>query len=106
MQMRAEKSEERHIICVVRSKPSHRDEVEKLLLELVDPARLEAGCLYYNLYQQSDEPDTFYIVDGWTSEGAVASHVEHPNVSRVVDRLLPLLEAPLQITTSNRVSDH
>ncbi|MEU6226872.1 hypothetical protein [Streptomyces sp. NPDC047042] len=33
------KSAERHIICA------------------------EAGCLYYDLYQQSDEPDTFYIVD-------------------------------------------
>ena len=104
--MIAEKSQERHIICVVRSKPSHRDKVEKLLLELVEPARPEAGCLYYHLYQQSDEPDIFYIIDGWASEGAVASHVEHPNVSRVVDQLLPLLAAPLQITTSTRVSDH
>jgi quinol monooxygenase YgiN len=96
---------ERHIICEVRSRAAHRERVKELLLELVVPARLEAGCLYYDLYQQSDEPDAFYIVDGWVSADAVAIHGEHPNVVRVVDQLLPLLERPLKVTTSTRVSD-
>ncbi|MET7464399.1 putative quinol monooxygenase [Nonomuraea sp. NPDC005501] len=99
------KSAERHIICEVRGKAAHRARVEKLLLELVGPARAEAGCLYYDLYQQSDEPDTFYIVDGWASPEAVAEHAEHPNVTKVVEQLLPLLAVPLKVTTSNRVSD-
>jgi quinol monooxygenase YgiN len=86
------KSEERHIICVVRSKPENREKVKELLLELVRPARREEGCLYYDLYQQVDEPNTFYIIDGWASEEAVAAHTMHPNVSRVVAQLLPLLE--------------
>ncbi|MET9387004.1 putative quinol monooxygenase [Streptomyces sp. NPDC002928] len=99
------KSAERHIICEVRGKTAHRARVEELLLELVGPARAEAGCLYYDLYQQSDKPDTFYIIDGWTSAEAVAEHAEHPNVTKVVEQLLPLLEVPLKVTTSNRVSD-
>ncbi|MEU2007135.1 putative quinol monooxygenase [Rhodococcus sp. NPDC019627] len=103
--MKTAKSEERHIICEVRSKSPHREKVEELLLDLVGPAREEAGCLYYDLYQQSDEPDTFYIVDGWASAEAIAEHAEHPNVTRIVEQLLPLLEAPLKVTTSNRVSD-
>jgi quinol monooxygenase YgiN len=103
--MQAVKSEERHIICVVRSKAPNREKVKEFLLELVEPARLEEGCLYYDLYQQINEPDTFYIIDGWASEEAVAAHAAHPNVSRVVDQLLPLLESPLMVTTSNRVSE-
>lgn len=69
------------------------------------PARAEAGCLYYDLYQQSDEPDTFYVVDGWASPEAVAEHAEHPNVTKVVEQLLPLLAVSLKVTTSHRVSD-
>lgn len=103
--MSTAKSAERHIICEVRGKAPHRARVEELLLELVGPARAEAGCLYYDLYQQSDEPDTFYIVDGWASPEAVAEHAEHPNVTKVVEQLLPLLDVPLKVTTSNRVSD-
>jgi len=97
-------SEERHIICVVRGFPSDRDRVKELLLELVGPARSEPGCLYYDVYQQRDEPDTFYIVDGWASQAAVEAHSAHPNVSRVVGQLLPLLASPLAVTTSSRVS--
>ena len=91
---------------MVRSKAPHREKVKGLLLELVGPARVEDGCLYYDLYQQSDEPDTFFIVDGWASEGAIEEHAAHPNVTRVVDQLLPLLECPLKVTTSIRVSKH
>jgi quinol monooxygenase YgiN len=103
--MRTSNSGERHIICVVRGKTSNRGKVKELLLELVGPARLEEGCLYYDVSQQSDQPDTFYIIDGWASEEAVAVHAAHPNVSRVVGQLLPLLESPLEVITSNRVSE-
>ncbi|MDX3569907.1 putative quinol monooxygenase [Streptomyces sp. ID05-47C] len=99
------KSAERHIICEVRGKATHRARVKELLLELVGPARAEVECLYYDLYQQSNEPDTFYIVDGWASPEAVAEHAEHPNVTKVVEQLLPLLAVPLKVTTSHRVSD-
>jgi hypothetical protein len=36
---------------------------------------------------------------------AVATHAEHSTVISVVERLLPLLDVPLVVTTSNRVSD-
>jgi quinol monooxygenase YgiN len=104
--MPTEKSAERHIICEVRGKPEHRDEVARLLLALVEPARDEEGCLYYDLYQQGDEPDVFYIIDGWKSDDAVAAHAVHPNVPKIVDQLLSLLAAPLKITNSLRLSDH
>ena len=99
------KSQERHIICEVRSKPLDRAKVKGLLLELVGPARVAAGCLYYDLYQQSGAPDVFYIVDGWASEEAVATHAEHSTVISVVERLLPLLDVPLIVTTNNPISD-
>jgi quinol monooxygenase YgiN len=91
--MANEKFEERHIICEVRSKSLDRAKVKGLLLELVGPARAEAGCLYYDLYQQSDVPDVFYIVDGWASDDDVATHTEQSTVTRVVERLLPLLDS-------------
>ena len=103
--MSTAKADQHHIICVVRGKAENRERVKALLLELVGPAREEKGCLYYDINQQIDEPDTFYIVDGWASDAAVVAHTAHPNVSRVVEQLLPLLASPLQVTTSRRISD-
>ena len=100
------KNDERHIICTVRGKASQRDRVRELLLELVAPARAEPGCLYYDLYQDGTDPDTHYIVDGWVSQEAIADHTAHANVTRVVEQLLPLLEVPLEVTTSVRISEN
>ena len=103
--MNTAKADQRHIICVVRGKAENRERVKALLLELVGPAREENGCLYYDINQRINQPDTFYIVDGWASDAAVAAHTAHPNVSRVVEQLLPLLASPLDVTTSSRISD-
>ena len=104
--MNSDKTDERHIICTVRSKSAHRESVRDLLLELVEPARAEPGCLYYDVYQQEKDADTFYIIDGWRSEEAIKAHSAHPNVPRVVALLEPFLEAPLTVTISKRLSDH
>jgi quinol monooxygenase YgiN len=104
--MKNSKKDERHIICTVRSQSAHRERVKALLLELVEPARLEEGCLYYDLYHDGKDEDAFYIVDGWVSEEAIASHGVHPNVARVVEQLMPLLKGPLEISTSNRLSEN
>jgi quinol monooxygenase YgiN len=98
-------SAERHIVCVVRAKAEHRERVKALLLELVAPARAEAGCLYYDLYQQADRPEVFTILDGWTSQEAIEAHTVHPNVPRITEQLLPLLASPLEVTTSLRLTD-
>ena len=95
-----------HIVCTVRSKPEHRERVKQLLLELVEPARNENGCLYYDLYQDANAPDTFILLDGWTSKEALAMHVVHPNVPRVVDQMLPLLSHPIANIYTTRVSEH
>lgn len=103
--MTTNKPAEIHIVFTVHAKPDCRERVGELLLELVGPAREEAGCLYYDLYHERDRPDTFVLLDGWASEAALASHAVHPNVTRVVDQLLPLLSSPLEHMHSRRMSD-
>ncbi|PDT50111.1 antibiotic biosynthesis monooxygenase [Sinorhizobium fredii] len=99
------KSTEQHLIVEFKSTTMNRDRVKELLLEFIGPAREETGCLYYDLYQRSDDPNTFFILDGWADEDAVAGHGKHANVLRVLEHLLPLLVSPPSIIMNNRVSD-
>jgi quinol monooxygenase YgiN len=99
------KPDEQHIICEVSCETPNREKVKELLLELVGPARLEEGCLYYDLYQKIENPNTFYILDGWVNEKAVAAHAQHPNVARVMEVLSPLLLLAPNIKLSHQVSD-
>lgn len=100
------KAAERHLISTIRSQPKHRAQVQELLLQLVDPVRGEAGCLYYNIFQQAENPDAFLIVAGWANDEAVAVHPTHPDVPGIVGRVLPLLVNPPENLYTQRVSEN
>ncbi|MBP2658800.1 MAG: Antibiotic biosynthesis monooxygenase [Firmicutes bacterium] len=103
--MQTLKSDEQHIICELCCETSNREKVKELILEFVGPARLEEGCIYYDLYQKIEDTNTFYILDGWVNEKAVAEHAQHSNVARVMEHLRPLLLYSPKITLSHRMSD-
>lgn len=99
------KSDEQHLIVEFKTTDQNRARVKELLQEFIGPARGERGCLYYDLYQRSDDLNTFFILDGWADETSVKGHGEHPNVKRILEPLLPLLVGPPTITVNNRISD-
>jgi quinol monooxygenase YgiN len=103
--MESKMSEEHHIICELRCETPNRERVRQLLLQFVEPARLEEGCLYYDLYQQIADRNTFYIIDGWTNQAAMDAHANNPHVAQVMEELGPLLVFGPSITLSTRVSD-
>ena len=94
----ARKSLERHIICELRCETADRDRVRELILMFVEPARLEDGCIYYDLHQRIDDPNTFYILDGWTNQDAMDAHAANPHVAEVMKELGPLLTFGPSIT--------
>ncbi|OBZ92060.1 antibiotic biosynthesis monooxygenase [Pararhizobium polonicum] len=103
--MVAQKSEERHIICELRCESVNRERVRELILMFVEPARMEEGCIYYDLHQKIDDPNTFFILDGWTNQDAVDAHAANPHVAEVMKDLGPLLTFGPSITLNKRVSD-
>ncbi len=102
------KAAERHLLSTIRSRPEYRQQVQELLLQLVEPVRSEAGCLYYHILQQAEDPDAFLVAAGWANDEAVAAHPTHPQVPGVVELLLPLLAGPHPIENLHirRVSDN
>lgn len=79
-------------MCEMRVQPPHRQRARALLLELVGPARSEAGNLSYEVFEDRDDPNKFDIVDGWATESSCRSHHDSVSVARVVAQLNPLLE--------------
>ena len=103
--MAANRREEVHIICELRCETANRDRVRELALMFVEPARREPGCLYYGLHQKRDEPNTFFIIDGWTDQAAVDAHSGNAHVADVMKELGPLLTFGPSLTFTSRVSD-
>ena len=103
--MKNTKSVERHIICELRCDTVNRERVRQLILQFVEPARLEDGCIYYDLHQKIDDPNTFFIIDGWSNQDAVDAHANNPHVASVMEELRPLLVFGPALTFSTRISD-
>jgi quinol monooxygenase YgiN len=103
--MQGWKSEERHIICELRCETVNRDRVKKLILQFVEPARLEEGCIYYDVHQKIDDPNTFFIIDGWKNQDAVDAHAGNPHVANLMKDLGPLLTFGPSLTFTTRISD-
>jgi quinol monooxygenase YgiN len=101
-----DKLAERHLLVTVRSQPAHRQRVQELLLELIDPVRSEPGCLYYHLFAHADDSNAFVLVAGWANDEAVAAHPTHPDVPGVLALVRPLLASPWEVLPTRRVSDN
>ncbi|MBO4312957.1 MAG: antibiotic biosynthesis monooxygenase [Desulfovibrio sp.] len=99
------KEAERHIVCELACEARNRERVLELVLRFVEPARREEGCLYYNVYEDTERPCTFYIVDGWKDDKAVRRHANHPLVAELMQELGPLLSFGPKLAVNRRVSD-
>lgn len=103
--MTTTKQDEVHILCELRCAPADIERVRDLALRFVGPARAEPGCLYYDLHQKLDAPDTFFIIDGWASQAAMDSHAKNAHVAEVMKELGPLLTFGPSLTLTSRTSD-
>jgi len=103
--MSTAKDNERHIICEVRCETPDRERVKALMLQFVEPARREEGCLYYDIYQSHSDPNTFFILDGWATQDAIDRHAASPHVASVMQVLGPLLVFGPALRFNQRVSD-
>jgi quinol monooxygenase YgiN len=103
--MTANRLDEEHIVCELRCKTADRERVRELALQFVEPARAVAGCLYYYLHQKLDEPNSFFIIDGWVNRAAVDSHASNAHVANVMKELAPLLTFGPSLTFTSRLSD-
>ncbi|WP_347903859.1 putative quinol monooxygenase [Pseudomonas purpurea] len=61
-------------IATVIAKPGQGTALERQLRNLVAPSRAEAGCQFYDLHQDLEHADAFYVLERWDNEAALQTH--------------------------------
>jgi hypothetical protein len=51
---------------------------------MVEPTRVEPGCLDYDLYQSTDDPSVMFFYENWTDADVLSRHMNTPNFYRFV----------------------
>ncbi len=63
-----------HLLATLIAQPGHGPALETALRQLVPASRSEAGCLHYELHQDRDTPERFYMLEIWRSADALEHH--------------------------------
>lgn len=63
-----------HLLATLIALPTHGPALESALRQLVPASRSEAGCLQYELHQDRDTPERFYMLEIWRSDDALEQH--------------------------------
>lgn len=73
-------------------RPGTENQVLALVDELVDAARTEPGNLAFNAYRSVRDPESYVLLERYTSRDALAAHRATPHFQRIViEQLVPLL---------------
>ena len=85
------------IIARFTARPDSIDALRTLLLGMLEPTRKEAGCISYELLNNSADSTDFTFVEEWASQAAIDAHMKTPHLQAVVADSAPLLASPLDV---------
>ena len=71
-------------------RPESRNDLIETLRGMLEPARVERGCLSYRLYEDIENRNAFVLVEEWATQKDLESHIRTDN-QRLVLVLMDLL---------------
>lgn len=69
------KSEPLTAMGVVRAKPGREQELGRRMSTLLEPTRAEPGCLAYDLYQSTEDPAVWVVIERWRAVADLEAHI-------------------------------
>jgi len=86
-----------HIVARFVAIPDQVEELKALLLGLIEPTKLEAGVIKYELLQNQSDPTDFTFVEEWESAVALDTHLASPHLQTLIVELEGLIATPPDI---------
>ena len=85
------------VVAHLISKPDSIDETREVLLGLIEPTVAEAGCITYELHQNTADPTDFTFIEEWTDDASLDVHLESAHLAAAREKLGDLLAEPADI---------
>jgi quinol monooxygenase YgiN len=78
----------------ISARPGSEATLRRVLQDLLQPSREEAGCVSYELFQNEDNPLEFVTVEQWLDHAAAEAHMTTPHVGAAIAQASELLAQP------------
>ena len=91
------------IFARFHARPGNEGAVAEALRDNLAPSREEPGCLSIQAFRSTRDPQLFYIHSRWKDEAAFERHAGLPHTVRFLERVVPLIDHPLDVTRAERI---
>jgi len=69
------------VVAKIVAAPGKVDLVKTELLKLLEPTRLEEGCINYDLHQDNEHPNQFVFHENWESKALLQQHLGSAHIA-------------------------
>ena len=87
-----------------QAKSGKTEDLGARLLTLVEPTRLEPGCIRYDSLQSTDDPNAWLAYEVWRSPADFEAHMNAPYIAAFMPLVLELCERDVEICVYTRRS--
>ncbi len=92
------------VVAKIVSKSECIEELKAVLLTLIEPTRVEAGCISYEMLQNNDDPADFTFIESWESMVHLEAHLQTDHFKAAADRFADLTATAPDISTYSVVA--
>ena len=86
-----------YLLAVIRPRLDRQVEAEEALRELMAGTHAEPGCVFMELTESADDPDTWVMFEKFRSREAWEEHMRTEHVVRGNERLTDLRREPTEL---------
>jgi quinol monooxygenase YgiN len=98
-------SEQLTLIAFLRAKPGADAELGRRLSALVEPTRLEPGCIDYQLHRSNSDPGLWVLYENWRSQADLDLHFQMPYLRPMLADFPQLLRGDMELHYLHKVGD-
>jgi quinol monooxygenase YgiN len=74
--------------------PERRSDLLETMMGMLEPARVERGCLSYRLYEDIEDRNAFVLLEEWATQEDLERHISKPSQRRLLALMDLLSEQP------------
>ena len=75
-------------------RPERRQDLVETMRGMLEPARVERGCLGYRLYEDVEDRNTFVLIEEWATQKDLERHIRTDNQQQLLALMDILSEQP------------
>lgn len=91
------------LLAFFEAKKGHGQQLEKILLELIEPTRKEPGNIAYVLHKSTENLDELLFDEIWTDKKSLEKHFQQSYIESLDPKIEPLLAKEVELKEYSEV---